>query len=267
MSGRKQVGFLMLLTALFAHRTAWAGLGTISTLEAKCEQATAAALAKLTLARAQCAVSCDKAVKKGKISPSECLPPYGTTMQACLGKVHGKASAAMNKKCSVACPTCYGGGDCATFENNLLGGVETLLDTETPLVFCDDSGSPDGLTGAETACRDAAAISATKFVVALTKCYAKCNQLIQTVKLVDGFCDPPTPLDANTAACQAKAMQNYAAAIFSKCTDAPECLANPLSPVSVAPVFDSQTMTTLPRIIQPTAANLTQDYAPIVFCH
>lgn len=247
MSGRKRLGFLMIVPVVLGARVASAQL---STGEQRCEQAAAKELGKLAVSRAKCVSKCDQQAQKGKVSPSECVPPYAGAALACLTTAVTKAGAGIDKKCVPACPSCYGGGTCAAFRNSRIASVNATLDAEYPLVFCNDSASPDGLTVVETKCRQSAALAATKFAADLAKCYSKCHLLEFKTKIPLGSCVPPTPLDAKTAACKAKAITKNSATIAAKCPDPPECLA-----------------AALPTLVQPLAANLTENYDALVFCY
>jgi len=259
MAGRMRVGILIVLPLFLRAGAAYAGLGTISAPEAQCQQAVAQSLGKLAVARAQCAVKCDQNAVKGKEPASDCTAPYAGAMFACLNDADGKAAAGMQKKCATACPTCYAGGDCATFESSIVGLVDNTLNLQAPIVFC---GGTTGLTPTEVRCRQTTAIAATKFAAALSKCYAKCHQLEVKTTIPLGLCTPPMPLEPGTAACKAKAIAKYSAMVVAKCSDAPSCLA---SEVTVTPQpFPLDPLP--PAIIQPIAANLTEDFDPQVFC-
>jgi len=248
MSGRMRIGFLLVLPILLSARVASAQL---SKGEQACEQAAAQALGKLAISRAKCVTKCDQLSLKGKTSPSECAPPYSGATLDCLNTASTKAGASMDKKCSTACPACYGADTtCATFRNTRIASVTATLDAEYPLVFCNDSGSPDGLTLVEARCRESAALAATKFASDLAKCYAKCHMLEFKTKIATGSCVPPTPLDAKTADCKAKAIAKNSATIAAKCSDPPECLA-----------------AVLPTLVQPLSANLTENYDSQIFCY
>jgi len=248
MSGWKRVGFLMVLPVLLGARVASAQL---SVGEQQCEQAAAKELGKLAVSRAKCVSKCDTLVPKGKAVATDCAPPYGGATLACLTTAVSKANAGIDKRCATACPACYGGDStCSAFRTSRIAAVNATLDAEYPLVFCNDSGSPDGLTAVEAKCRQSAALAATKFAADLAKCYSKCHLLEFKTKIPLGSCIPPTPLDAKTADCKAKAIAKNSATIAAKCPDPPECLA-----------------AALPTLVQPLAANLTENYDSLVFCY
>lgn len=247
MSGRKRIGFLMVVPVLLGARIASAQL---SKGEQQCEQAAAKELGKLAVSRAKCVSACDLLAQKGKGSSAECAPPYSGNTLICLQTAVTKASAGIDKKCVLACPSCYGGGTCSAFRTSRINSVIATLDGEYPVVFCNDSSSPDGLTLVEARCRESAAVAATKFAADLAKCYSKCHLLEFKTKIPLGSCVPPNPLDAKTADCKAKAIAKSSATIAAKCPDPPECLAPHL-----------------PTLVQPIAANLTENYDSLVFCY
>jgi hypothetical protein len=189
-------------------------------------------------------------VQKQKVAASECAPPYSGATLDCLNTAVAKAGSSIDKKCVASCPSCYGGGNCSAFRTSRITSVDATLDAQYPVVFCNDAGSPDGLTAIEAKCRESAALAATKFAADLAKCYAKCHLLEFKGKIAVGSCVPPTPFDAKTAACKAAAISKNAATITAKCPDPPECLA-----------------AALPTLVQPLAANLTENYDSQVFCY
>lgn len=242
MSGRRRLGFLVGLPLLLSATVASAQL---SKGEEKCEQTVAKELGKLAVARAKCVAKCDQTSLKGTTSATTCAPPYGGTALACLTAVGTKAATNIDSKCTTNCPACYG-GDCTAFRAARIASVIAVLDGEYPVVFC----STPSITTAEAKCRDAAATEATKFAAALAKCYAKCHSLEFLGKIPVGSCVPPTPYDAKTAACKAAAITKTTNAIATKCPTPPPCLASALA-----------------TLVQPIAANLTENYDSQVFCY
>ena len=247
MSGRRRLGFLMVLPVLLGARVASAQL---TQGEEKCEQAAAKALGKLAVSRAKCVAKCDQGAQQGTVPAATCAPPYAGGVRACLDGVVAKAGASIDTKCAATCPSCYGGGDCSAFRTSRISAVNSVLDAQYLVVFCDDSGSPDRLTALEAKCRQAAALAATKFAASLAKCYSKCHLLEFKGTIAQGSCSPPTPLDAKTATCKAAAISKNAATISAKCSDPPECLA-----------------AALPTLVQPLAANLTANFDALIFCY
>jgi len=247
MSGRMRIGFLMVLPLLLGARVASAQLDKG---EQQCEQAAAKELGKLAVSRAKCVAKCDQQAQKGKVSAAECAPPYSGATLACLTTAVSKAATGIDKRCVPSCPSCYGGGNCSAFRTSRIASVNATLDSQYPVVFCNDSLSPDGLSSIEAKCRESAAMAATKFAADLAKCYSKCHLLEFKTKIPLGSCVPPTPLDAKTAECKAKAIAKNSATITAKCPDPPECLAPHLA-----------------TLVQPLAANLTENYDALVFCY
>jgi hypothetical protein len=242
MSGRRRLGFLVALPLLLGASVASAQL---SKGEEKCEQTVAKELGKLAVARAKCVTKCDQKLQKGAVPATDCAPPYGNATLACLTAVDNKTAADIDAKCTANCPSCYG-GSCTTFRAARIASVISVLDGEYPVVFC----ATAGITSAEVKCRDAAATEGTKFVAALAKCYAKCHSLEFLGKVPVGSCVPPTPFDPKTATCKAAAITKSTNAITAKCPTPPPCLKNALA-----------------TLVQPVAANLTENYDPQVFCY
>jgi len=116
----------------------------------------------------------------------------------------------------------YLSGDCVSEAFSRVSDTENQLDIFALLLYCDDSGSPDGLTKVEAKCQDTVAKTLAKFGGAKGKCYDKCVSNDFNGKIPDGSCVPPAS-DPPTQACITKAEGKSIAAINKACADAPEC--------------------------------------------
>jgi hypothetical protein len=226
---------MMKLTAsAFIAVFAFAGsaLAQPTAAEFKCQAGVSKALVKFIGAKAKCLTKCEQGARKGSNPFSDCEAPYGGAAATCIQDpvkgAEAKAVAAMNKACTADCPECYQGGDCPTANTMRVANAESQIDALALLVYCDDSGSGDGLTSAEAKCQDGTVKALTKFAGSKTKCYDKCIAAEQKGKLPPGSCIPPNPADPKTNACvhdpvkgaEAKAV----AAIAKACADPAECL-------------------------------------------
>jgi hypothetical protein len=113
--------------------------------QAKCEDGTSKALAKLVGAKNKCYSKCFANFYKGKI-PGGCNPPASDpATAACINDptkgAEAKAKAAIVKACTVAVPSCYSGGNATAAANSFVTAVEQKVDQRTPQVAC---GSPSG---------------------------------------------------------------------------------------------------------------------------
>ncbi len=214
--------------------------------EAKCQQTTGFELGKSAFKQANSIVACDKAVQKGSVPETDCVPPYGGKTAADIAKNQDKAAAKIKKKCSDpelkgkdACPECapYGGTtqSCATNADAQVAAVAAVVDALVPLVNCDDAASPDGLTTAEAKCRQAMGKSGGKFAFKDANCLKKCRADIHAGKalpesctlLPDGSIASP---NANVAACRSKEEGKLVDQLTAMCADPPECVAANFAP-------------------------------------
>jgi hypothetical protein len=212
------VGFLIATLGVVAPRTSAAQALTKD--ECKCEANTAKAQAAFVNAKAKCLTKCQEFAISGKEPASDCTAPYAGITRACVDKAESKAVLAENK-CK-DCPECYAGGDCSTDAQTRTAGTEAQVDLLGPVVLCDDSASPDGLSKKEQICEKQTAFSLAKFAAAKSKCYQKCRLAECLGKVPAGSCTPPAS-DPKTQECITKAETVCTTTADAKCTDAPEC--------------------------------------------
>ncbi len=201
--------------------------------EIGCQSALAKALGKYGKARTACEAGCQK---KTPLS-AECTPPFGGKTLTCVQKANDKLAALIAKKClsggndEDSCPECYEelNGTCAGFGTATTAQAVALTDDITGTIFCDDTGSPDGLSKAEVKCQKALVAGFTGFVLSANGCAISCLKNERKGK-TDATCNPEAFLllsgDTKTVTCIFKAFTKLSKA-FGKCEapagDSPEC--------------------------------------------
>lgn len=114
----------------------------LTTLEAKCQDATAKTLAKFVGAKSKCYAKCEAAEASGKLPPNSCNPPTAADAKtaACVQKAEGKSAAGIDKACAAPkgeSPECYGTQNGTSFT----ALVEAAVDSTLPATYC---ASPSG---------------------------------------------------------------------------------------------------------------------------
>jgi len=164
----------------------------ITSGEQQCMTGTSKALAQLVGAREKCVAKCWSDQRRGRVPASDCTPPYGGATAECLsGDLRGadqKAIKQIGKVCKVGCPACYSGGDCAAEGTSRVTEFTSALDTYFVYLWCDDSGSADGLTAGEAKCQDAAGKTFAKAMKAMGKCIDRCEQAVFKGMVPPGAC-------------------------------------------------------------------------------
>ena len=228
MQPKKFGGILILAAGMLAIAgTASAMYILDNPYEMKCALGMSKGLAKFTKGKAKCLAKCNQGARKLLNPFSDCAPPYGGATAYCVADpvkgVEAKTIAKVQKGCVIDCPECWNGGDCSTYVPNRVFSVEALLDGFVGLIWCDDSGSGDGLNPDEAKCEDGVAKALAKFVGSKSKCYDKCLNAEFKGQIPTYDCLPPNPSEPATALCIATAEQKAAAAIDKACFDDPEC--------------------------------------------
>jgi hypothetical protein len=218
-----------LLTGLLVGSTC-AG-AELTTDEIECEQAMSRGLGQFAVDLAQCITRCEAGARNGDNPASDCLRPYAGATAACIrdarAGAEGRAATRIARDCGTSCPSCYSGGDCVFEARTRADSFEISVDLAVRLFFyCDDSASADGLTAGEARCEDTVLTSAIEFFAAKSKCYSQCKGRELEGEIPSGRCDPPSPLDPETAACITQAEQRYSERIDEACVlagERPEC--------------------------------------------
>lgn len=223
------VGVSGVLLALIALPTV-AG-AQITKDELKCQVLGAGTLGQYIGAVQNCVIKCVVGARKGKNPAADCLPPYAGDTARCIDQptsgAEDKAIAKFARGCDNGCPDCYQGGQCNAVAVSRVLNASVQIDAVVPVVYCDETSSPDGLTKLEGKCQDNALKQVAKFASKKLKCYSKCENDEFRGSLPPGSCLPPAPADARTAACIANAEARAITVIDKACGppkgEAPEC--------------------------------------------
>lgn len=196
--------------------------------EATCEVKTSIAGWKYAAAKMGCLVSCQRAVRAGTADPSECVPPFESSQTfGCIQGKQGRTNGRICSSCNPDAPECYPSDICSETTGTIVDYLDLGIDGSLmPTIYCDDSGSPDGLTYLEGRCQDYVTKYMAKAGYARAKCIAKCrlNELKGVV--APGSCTFPIS-DPATVTCLGKVELATAPRIDRYCAapygDAPEC--------------------------------------------
>jgi hypothetical protein len=225
---RRTVSLSLAACIVFATSASATGPGDNKD-ENKCMATMSKGLAKSFGGREKCLVKCRGLLRKGLVSASDCMFPYGGATLSCIDDpvkgTEAKAIATIGKGCTVDCPECYDGGNCTAEIGSRVTNIGFALDFVAGPIWCDDSGSGDGLTAGEAKCQDTVGKTVAKVVAAKSKCYDKCvsNQFKGVVP--PGACEPPAT-DGPTQTCVASAESKAATTIDKRCSligQSPEC--------------------------------------------
>lgn len=224
-----------LLPALLPHPAATASEPLVKA-EIACQRALGKALGAYAKARVGCIAKCHK---KTPLDPA-CGAPFAGATLTCVQKAQGKLAALLVKKCvSVgseedSCPECYEDvhGTCADFSVSATAKTVDLTDGLTSDIFCDDSGSPDGLTKSEAKCQAILVRALTSFVAKAVGCIDRCLANERKGK-TDGTCNPLAFVDfagdSKTLTCLQGPLFKIFKIFQTKCLDMPDCASGPLS--------------------------------------
>lgn len=172
-------------------------------------------------------VKCEKGERAAKNPSSDCEPPYGGNTAVKVGEAQTKAVSKITDKCAADCPECSPySGNCATYASSNVSGIESIVDGFKGLVYCDDTGSTDGLNDDEAKCQDNVAKALAKYVKKIAKCASKCVDADRDDNgTTNGQCHPATLTDPDLIDCRTKAAGKAVTKIDDKCaaTDNPEC--------------------------------------------
>ena len=233
------------LTLVLVSAPAW---GQLTENEQVCQQAVAKQAASFADKKIKCLIMCDKRALKGKAPNAECTPPYSGKTLDCVTKAESKAQEAVVKPCAPDCPECYADGDCTAFMSSVVSSIEAAVDGVVPLVRCDDSTSPDGLTKGEATVRQKVALTIGKFVSGSEKCLAKCRKGEAGGKIPAGSCEYVNVTDSKTIDCLIKTGAKALDYVEDPDLDAPECLEPELT------------------FALPSASGLIEQSDPLIFC-
>jgi hypothetical protein len=227
------------------------GPAIASKSERKCQQAMSSAIGKYAVAKNRCIAGCDAARQNG--AARECDPAvgYDAATAQCIQIAESDAKLKILLKCggpptrTTSCPACIDAGrNCnpdTGFSQWITAGLQRPLAAEqfstdyvNGILYCDDSGSADGLSAAEAVCRRKVSVEIERSAQAIRTCYDRCNMRRQSRRLAAGTncIADNVNLEPKTAACVqaavAKATRKFAC-------DLPDCAA------SVSPLFPGLT--------------------------
>ena len=162
-------------------------------------------------------MSCQRGVRSGDTDPADCVTPYANSTFGCIQGKQGRANGSICSACSRDTPECYPADPCPETTNVFLSTIDDVLDVMMPSFYCDDSGSPDGLTAYEGKCQDVVARYSGKAAYQVARCYGKCRQnAIKGLVLPEACAAPAT--DPYTQACLSKIDTTIAYRIDRYCT-------------------------------------------------
>jgi len=178
--------------------------------------------------RISCVVSCERDARAGG-DIADCSPPFAGSTQGCVNGVNGKAQSGICKACNADVPECYpAAANCPDLSDAELAPTQANADAVLSDIYCDDSGSGDGLTDAEAKCEAGTAKVLAKFGVKKATCLAKCHRLEHRGITPPGSC--PNDVLGKTQACIMKVTDASVLKIDKACSpsfgsEAPECQA------------------------------------------
>ena len=159
--------------------------------------------------------------------------PTNTTCR-CLLRAREQAVEGQVGRCS-DCPECYAGGSCDTDAtgktNTIAAWAESLFFSGPTPVYCDDSGSSDGLAPAEAKCQQTTAKALPFFARAQSLCLRTCRLAEHAGSTPVGSCDAPLSsnpgANAEAEVCVAAAEAKAIDKINNRCNpttgNPPEC--------------------------------------------
>lgn len=159
--------------------------------EVKCQVKSAGIYGTFVLKKALKVVKCEKGERDAKNPALDCEPPYGGETGTKIGELQVKTTDKHIAACP-DCPECYTGGNCAADGAGKTSGVEAQIDGFHGFVWCDETGSPDGLKPDEAKCQDGVGKFLAKGVKKVTKIAGKCikGEHAGDGSVAPGDCEP-----------------------------------------------------------------------------
>jgi hypothetical protein len=207
--------------------------------EFKCQYKTEGLAWKYYAKRIACVVSCQRDQRDGG-DLSKCVVPSGTGVNGCINGSHGNAQGHICNACNPDPPECYPPGSCSQLADAELGLVEPKADTLLGEIYCDDSGSGDGLTATEGKYQDGLAKVLLRFAAKKARCIAKCHAIVHKTGDTTIQCTPPGVNEPKTQYCIDKLTDYSGLKLYKLETvaDPPECHAGKTSAQWVQEVED-----------------------------
>ncbi len=194
--------------------------------EWRCQTALARSVTDLGLATADCLAECRSGPSFG------CSVNFAdVATHDCLDRALAAAEARTVDACAgSACPECYGPNSfdgCRSHTRSVFNEARSFTDSAVGLLYCNDAGSPDGLTRREARCQSGLLRTAGRFTDAASRCFAKCNKQARKGRIAVEACDSArldTPeLAPGTQACVDRARAKLLSGCEALCSDPPEC--------------------------------------------
>ena len=180
----------------------------VNDAEFKCQFKTETIAWKNFAKRIACVVSCQRDARAASQPPNDCVPSFAGSTQGCVNGVNGKSQSGICKACNPDAPECYPSAPtCPDLADALLAQPQGDADDLMADVYCDDSGSGDGLTELEARCQDSTGKLLAKFGARKGTCLAKCHRLEHRGSTPPGSC--PNDALGKTTACISKIEQTY----------------------------------------------------------
>lgn len=194
--------------------------------EWRCERQTARSVGDFDAGTTACLVECHEARATDPFRQCEGFFGFDVATQFCIDDARTRPEIRMIRRCAAeSCPECYFGGNCQNATNFFLQDAVFNSASRLGPLFCDDSGSADGLTAAEETCRARTADYATRFQAQARKCFDACQGRRRDGRTTEEACRPES-LEAGTADerlanCMDRARVRFLRACLS--CDAPDC--------------------------------------------
>jgi hypothetical protein len=194
--------------------------------EWRCQTAFGRSVTDLGLATADCLAECWSRPSSG------CSVSFAdVATRDCLDRALAAAEARTVDACAgSACPECYDPNSfdgCRNHTRSVFNEARSFTDSAVGLLYCNDAGSPDGLTRPEAQCQSGLLRTGGRFTEAAARCFAKCNKQARKGRIEVEACDSAaldTPgLDPGTQACVDRARARLLSGCEALCSDPPDC--------------------------------------------
>jgi hypothetical protein len=203
----------------------------ISADEFRCQSKTSIIAWRFFAKKGRCVLACQRDARAGNGDVADCVPPYAGETNGCVNGLEGKTSANVCKTCTNDLPECFGTPqNCPDLADGIVAVMESELDDLMAEVYCDDSGSGDGLSALEAKCQDVLAKYLGYFASRKAKCLSKCRSLEHKGAIPVGSCTAGAVTDptGRTQECITTAHDKTTVKIDKGCNpingaDAPEC--------------------------------------------
>jgi hypothetical protein len=203
----------------------------VSADESRCQGKTSVIAWRFFAKKGKCVMACQRDARAGNGDIADCVPPYAGSTQGCVNGLEGKTTASVCKVCTNDLPECFGSPqNCPDLADDKVAVMEAELDALMADVYCDDSGSGDGLTALEAKCQDVLTKYLGYFASRKATCLYRCRSMEHKGSVPAGSCTAGAITDptGKTQACLTAANDKTVAKIDKGCSallgaEAPEC--------------------------------------------